>query len=307
LAVALWLGLVGSHAAALYAQQPAASRESRPQVDKGANTKTSSASSARHAAERPLEILHFDVGQGDAALITTPEGKHVLIDGGPSSDVVADLLWNMGVDTVDLVVSSHNHADHINGLPEVFYAFPVRAYLENGVPATTAVYARLLSRVEQEPGIQVLRPTARTISLGSVTLILLPPPGQDVSQNNNSVGIELDYGRFRELLTGDSEQAELSQWLAEGRARPVTVVKVAHHGSWNGTTLAWVQATQPAVAVISVGTDNKYGHPSAEVERLWAISAKVYRTDRDGSVMITGMSDGKYSVQTHASPPPPMH
>jgi competence protein ComEC len=269
--------------------------------DAGSTGARSATEATDHGAQTaPLRIVHFDVGQGDAALITTPEGKHVLIDGGPMKDQVADLLWDMGVDTLDLVVSSHNHADHIGGLPEVFYAFPVRAYLENGIPTTTAVYRRLLSRVEHEPGVQVLKATARTITLGSVSLLVLPPSGLDRTQNNNSVGIEVDYGAFHELLTGDSEQPERTQWIAEGRVHPVTVVKVAHHGSGNGTNAAWVEATRPAVAVISVGADNKYGHPSASVERLWATRARVYRTDRDGAVLITATPDGKYTVQTHA-------
>jgi len=253
--------------------------------------------------DKSLRIVHFDVGQGDATLVTTPEGKHMLIDGGPASDQVADLLWDIGVDTIDLVVSSHNHADHIGGLPEVFYSFTVRAYLENGIPATTAVYARLLSRVEQEPGVVVLRPTARTIRLGTVTVLVLPPSGVDRSHNNNSVGIEVNYGSFRELLTGDSEQAALSHWLAEGRAHPLTVIKVAHHGSWNGSISAWVKATHPAIAIISVGAGNEYGHPASNVERMWAAEGRVYRTDRDGTVTITAMPDGKYTVQTRRPTP----
>ena len=250
----------------------------------------------------PLRILHFDVGQGDATLVTTPEGRHVLIDGGPQTDVVADLLRNMGVDTIDLVVSSHNHADHIGGLPQVFFAFPVRAYLENGVPTTTAVYARLLRQVEEEPNLRVLRPTARTITVGSVTLRVLPPSGVDASQNNNSVGIEVAYGRFRELLTGDSEQPELAHWIAAGEAKPVAVLKVAHHGSWNGTTNAWIDITHPAVAVISVGRDNRYGHPSPAVERLWARVATIYRTDRVGTIEVTVTPDGHFSVRTSETP-----
>lgn len=250
------------------------------------------------AMARVLRIVHFDVGQGDAALVTTPEGRHVLIDGGPQSDAVADLLWEMGVDTIDLVVSSHNHADHIGGLPEVFFVFPVRAYLENGVPATTAVYARLLRRVEEEANVQVLRPTARTITIGSVTFRVLPPSGVDASQNNNSVGIEVTYGQFRELFTGDSEQPELGRWLAAGIVSPVTVLKVAHHGSSNGTNEAWVSATRPAAVVVSAGLKNRYRHPSADVERLWARSAKVYRTDHVGTVEITANSDGRFSVRT---------
>lgn len=259
---------------------------------------------ARAIVAPPLRIVHFDVGQGDAALVITPEGRHVLIDGGPETDSVADLLRGMGVDTVDLVVASHNHADHIEGLPEVFVAFPIRAYVENGVPTTTAIYRRLLDRVEEEPGLQVLRATDRTITLGSVTLHVLPPPGLDRSQNDNSVGIEVEYGRFRELLSGDAERSELARWLADGRAHPVTVVKVGHHGSANATTAAWVRATRPAVAVISVGAGNKYHHPSAAVERRWASTATVYRTDRDGTVEISATPDGRFTVRTHASPTP---
>lgn len=259
-----------------------------------------SAPPARAIAAPALRVVHFDVGQGDAALVITPEGRRVLIDGGPEPDSVADLLSVMGVDTLDLVVASHNHADHIDGLPAVFAAFAVRAYLENGLPTTTALYRRLLERVEAEPGLRVLRPTDRTITLGSLTLHVLPPPGIDRSQNDNSVGIEVEYGEFRELLTGDAERPELGRWLAEGRARPVTVVKVGHHGSSNATTAAWVRATRPAVAVISVGAHNKYRHPSAAVVRQWATTATVYRTDRDGTIEISATPDGRFSVRTHA-------
>lgn len=261
---------------------------------------TAPPAAARAIVAAPLRIVHFDVGQGDAALVITPEGRHVLIDGGPEPDSVAHLLSDMGVDTVDLVVASHNHADHIEGLPAVFVAFPVRAYVENGVPTTTAIYRRLLDRVEEEPGLQVLRATDRTITLGSVRLHVLPPPGLDRSQNGNSVGIEVEYGEFRELLTGDAERPELGRWLTEGRAHPVTVVKVGHHGSWNATTAAWVRTTRPALAVISVGAHNKYHHPSAAVERMWGSTATVYRTDRDGTIEISATPDGHFSVRTHA-------
>ena len=111
------------------------------------------------------------------------------------------------------------------------------------------------------------------------------------------MGILLEYGKFRALLTGDSEQAEFGYWLQHDSVPRVTVVKVAHHGSRNGTTAAWVQATRPQVAVISVGTGNSYGHPSSQVIEQWErAGARVYRTDRDGAVIVEAKRDGSYIV-----------
>ncbi len=239
------------------------------------------------------------MGQGDAALITTPEGRRVLIDAGPGADDVADLLASEGIDTLDLVVASHNHADHIGGMPEVFRRFVVRAYVENGIPHTTATYARTLSAVEQEPGLQYLVATDRTITLGVVSVRILPPPRLDGSQNNNSVGILVEYGRFRALYTGDSEAKELHEWLRTAQIPRVTILKVAHHGSATGTVAAWVHATAPAVAVASLGPGNAYGHPSPDVEAAWsATGAQMYRTDRHGTIDVDATADGRFTVRS---------
>lgn len=248
-----------------------------------------------------LSLRQLDVGQGDAALITTPEGRRILIDAGPDRETVANILTQARVDTLDLVIASHAHADHIGGMSEVFLAVVVRAYLDNGIPYTTATYARTLTSVENEAGVQYLRPIARTITVGSVTIRVLPPPLSDNSQNNNSVGILVEYGRFRALYTGDSEQAELSQWLRDSQISHVTMVKVAHHGSSNGVTSDWVRQTAPELVLISVGANNRYGHPSPEVEQLWSrASARVYRTDQKGEIDVTARSDGSFSVRTAA-------
>jgi beta-lactamase superfamily II metal-dependent hydrolase len=250
-------------------------------------------------AEPSLRIQQLDVGQGDAALITTPEGRQILIDAGPSADRVAAMLRAQGVDTLDLVIASHGHADHIGGMAMVFQAFVVRAYVDNGIPHTTATYRRTLDAIEREPGLRYLQPTDRAITIGPVTVRILSSPRPDGSQNNNSVGVVVEYGQFRALYTGDSEVPELAGWIAAGRIPRVTMVKVAHHGSWNGTTPELVRAASPAIAVISVSARNSYGHPSPQVERMWSAGrAAVYRTDRDGTVEVVAKGDGSFVVRT---------
>jgi len=250
-----------------------------------------------------LELRFLDVGQGDAALVVTPEGKRVLVDAGPGAAPVVPYLQSHHYDTLDLIVASHNHTDHIGGMADVIAATVVRAYLDNGIPHTTATYQRTLRAVEAS-GAQYLQATARTIAVGSARLRVLPPPSRQVDQNNGSVGILLEYGEFRALLTGDSEQYELGYWLQHDSVPRVTVVKVAHHGSWTGTTAAWVQATRPQVAVISVGAGNTYGHPSPQVIEQWqGAGARVYRTDRDGAVIVEAKRDGSYIVLNEYSGP----
>ena len=257
---------------------------------------------AHGSHEKPagLQILQFDVGQGDAALITTPEGRHILIDAGPDQYMVADLLLNLGIDTLDLVIASHNHADHIGGMPEVFSAYVVRSYLENGFPHTTDIYQRTLTAVENEPNVRYIEATNRKINIGSVVIHVIAPPRTDLTQNDNSVGVLVEFGKFSALFTGDSEQAELTQWLDSARVHTVTVLKAAHHGSWNGATARWIQTTSPRIVLFSVGKDNRYGHPSSQVEQLWlAQRARIYRTDRDGTIELNAFASGDVKVTTH--------
>ena len=242
-----------------------------------------------------LEIRFLDVGQGDAALIREG-GKTVLIDAGPSARIES-YLREFGVDTIALVVASHNHSDHIGGMTTVLSSAVVRFYLDNGIPHTTATYQRTI-RAVRASGAQYLAPTARSITLGTAVVRVLPPASSG-DQNNGSVGIVIEYGQFRALLTGDSEREELTAWLDAGDIPCVNVVKVAHHGSHNGTTADWISTTRPQIAVISVGRGNSYGHPAGAAVTAWQqAGARVYRTDRDRSVLVLANDDGSFVVTT---------
>jgi competence ComEA-like helix-hairpin-helix protein len=254
----------------------------------------------RHAATATLEIL--DVGQGDAILIRSPEGKTALIDAGPSRHVV-ELLKARGLKSLDLVVVSHHHHDHYGGMAAVIREFRPRVFLASNSSHTTTHYLALLELV-RERGIQFIGPMdrPRRIELGSVLLTVFPQPAEDRSEeNNNSVGIRLQYGDFSVLLPGDAELPERigwEQWVPTLCSR-CTVLKLAHHGSNNGTDARWLDLVRPELAVASVGQGNIFGHPSPQtIAMLARRGIPLLRTDRDGTVTIE--SDGRgWRVVSH--------
>ncbi|PYP18973.1 MAG: hypothetical protein DMD54_04085 [Gemmatimonadetes bacterium] len=249
--------------------------------------------------DQGAHVGFLNVGQGDAAIIQEG-GRTAVIDAGPSG--IGAYLKSLHVDTIDLIVASHPHADHIGGMPELLRSHVVRFYLDNGVPYTTGIYRQTLDAVRAS-GAQYLNATNRTITLGAAQLhVLAPPPNTTI--NNGSVGILIEYGQFRALLTGDSEQEELRYWLTEGAIPRVSVLKVAHHGSPNGTNTSWIAATRPQAAVVSVGAGNSYGHPSPTVIAEWEnAGARVYRTDRDGTVFVVANDDGSFVITTDRADP----
>lgn len=246
------------------------------------------------------EIIFLDVGQGDAAVVRSPEGKVALVDSGRDADILESLRRH-GIDSIDIAIASHPHADHIGGMEAVISTLPVRYFMDNGVPHTTATY-RDLMRTLQKSDLTYLEATARTISLGSVELIVLPPlslGGDDL--NNGSIGLVVTYGAFRALLTGDSEIEELNHFLSLG-VPEVSVLKAAHHGSRDAVSPAWLSATKPEVVVISCGRDNPYGFPDSWALRYYeTVASEVYRTDLDGDVTIRVFPDGSFEVSTQLS------
>jgi competence protein ComEC len=150
--------------------------------------------------------------------------------------------------------------------------------------------------------VQYLRREGRTISLGSAQLRALSPPRVS---DQNTVGLLIEYGEFRAFLAGDSDAYEQRYWLEHESIPRVQVIKVPHHGAPGGTTPEWVDATHPAVAVISVGINNSYGHPSAPVIREWErVGARPRRTDLEGTIVVLASRNGTFTDASERSSVP---
>ena len=243
-----------------------------------------------------LRVTFLDVGQGDAVLLQAPGGQTALIDAG-RGDIVP-LLRELGVARIDLMVATHPHADHIGGMRGVIESMPVRFFMDNGEPHTTATYRDLVAALEARPEIAYLEATPRTIALGSATLEVLPLlPRGTAELNDRSIALVLRFGDFTALLSGDSEVRQLTHLVGLGVVPGLTLLKAPHHGSDNGFTWGFLQAARPRVVVISVGRGNSYGHPRrAALDAYAATARETFRTDLHGHVQVRGFGDGGYVV-----------
>lgn len=240
-----------------------------------------------------VEVL--DVGQGDSILIRAPEGKVALIDAGPSRDVVR-VLKERGVTSIDIVFLSHHHSDHYGGMDDVITTFHPKYFVATDSSHTTSAYLRLLKTVKAS-GVQVIQPksSARKVELGSVVLTVLPQaPLSEKEENDNSIGIRLQHGKFSMLMTGDSEEKERAWWVKNcpDLLSDCTVLKLAHHGSRNGTDAKWLDLVNPKLTVASMAKGNDYHHPHTETVSLLSREGIPFlRTDQMGTIKI--YSDGK--------------
>lgn len=254
---------------------------------------------AQNASPGSLTIRFFDVGQGDAILITAPEGQTLLYDGGRSEARMRELIRQYNINRIDVVVASHADSDHITGLIPAVALFKPMYFINNGLAGDTVTWGRLVN-VAALAETKGLIAQDQVINLGSVKVTVIPPPpGMPAEQNLNSVGLLVQYGTFKALMTGDSEHAETQGWLKKYPALgPVDVYKAIHHGSLNGDTLAWLRSVQPKNVVVSVGP-NTYGHPTAQALTLYRLSgANTYRTDLNGTVTVQVQPSGQYSITT---------
>ena len=238
-----------------------------------------------------LTVRFIDVGQGDAALLTSPGGATILVDGGPDPAVVATELVSLGVRRLDLMVATHPHADHIVGLPAVLARMPVGLLLEPGCPDDSPDHTELLEAASAE-GVPTRAPRAgELLWVGDIRLQVLAPTacweGTDSDPNNDSIVLLASIGQDTVLLTGDVEIPAQEALLEAGVPLEADVLKVPHHGGATSVPELFA-AVDAEIAVVSTGQPNPYGHPTPEaLAWIRATGARIVRTDLAGDVVVT--------------------
>jgi competence protein ComEC len=252
---------------------------------------------ARNLPDGRLHLYALDVGQGDAILIVTPDGKQILIDGGPNP---VSLLAHLGARmppwdrTIELVVLTHADADHLGGLPELLGRYRVTAVMDSGHGHTTPLYKEWQTGLANEPVTPVVATPGQRWHLGrGAYLEVLAPLGRPFETlNENAVVLRLRYGQFCALFTGDIEAEAEARLVANGALEPCQVLKVAHHGSNTSSSQPFLDAVRPRYALVSAGGGNRFGHPHPDViARLEAIGTRLFRTDLQGTIHLS--TDGR--------------
>jgi competence protein ComEC len=252
-----------------------------------------------------LSITMLDIGQGDAFYIRTPSGVDLLIDGGPDRRILDQLGAVMPPldHTIDYVIATHPDADHIAGLAELPGHYDVRMLLTNGMTKDTAPARQLLTWPRQI-GTQVQTvQRGQHLQLDADTWLefLHPDPGQPHPQDSNSDSIVciLHYKQASALFTGDATQETEATIIDYAQHNNITIdvdlLKVGHHGSRSSTSPQWLAALTPSIGLISIGADNRYGHPhAAPLYWLNRYHVQMFRTDLQGRVLCR--SGGEYFV-----------
>ncbi len=260
-----------------------------------------------------LHIIACDVGQGDAFLITYQQTQ-ILIDGGPDDSVLECLSRHMPFwdRSIDLVVLSHPQADHMTGLISVLSRYTIEEFVGTGLKNETAEYYAFQEVLQSASSDMLVPRHGDVIRIGSLTFTVLWPrermsssgDGADLQAtegiqddlNETSVVLQLQYGEFDAIFTGDIGFNAENQLLSSDYLEDIDVLKVAHHGSKNSSSDEFLQAVKPEISIISVGRNNSHGHPTKEVlGRLEAVGARILRTDLRGDVEVVSDGDKMWS------------
>lgn len=244
-----------------------------------------------------LTIHFLDVGQGDAAIVQC-DGETMIIDGGPgkaSSFIYAYVRNTLRLETLDYVVATHPHEDHVGGIAAVLNAVPVDLILSPVLSWETRTFDSLVKYAEMQGTPIIIPETGEVLSLGSATCTILHCWPDAWDTNDMSICLRIDYGDTSFLFTGDAEYMAEYIMLDSGLVLSADVLKVGHHGSKTSSTVEFLNAVSPKFAVISCGKGNSYGHPhEITLESLKNLDVQLYRTDLQGT--ITCKSDGKAIV-----------
>jgi len=261
------------------------------------------------AGQDRVEVHLLDVGQGDAIAIRTPSGGWLLVDAGPGpGDGVVRALVQRGATGLQAMVLTHPDLDHIGGAAEVVRQLPVDRVLGSGLLRGTSAVVELAEAVGTSRTEWATLQAGDRWRVDGVEFTVLHAGGSPtMPPNDHSVVIHLRYGDFDMLLTGDVG-SEVEDALP-GRLSPgtrVEVLKLAHHGSRTSSSMRFLEALAPVEAVVSLGRDNRFGHPAPEVvARLGRLGIPLARTDQSGPVRVRGWSDGSFEINGRRSPTHP--
>ncbi|MEK5070233.1 MBL fold metallo-hydrolase [Sporosarcina sp. FSL K6-1508] len=246
--------------------------------------------SIANAAPKELKVHFLDVGQGDSILIQAPNGKNMLVDGGTKAygSKVVSFLKSKGVKKLDYVVATHPDADHIGGLIAVLNAFPVTNFVDSGNAHTTQTYAEMLTLIDKKNIKFIIPKELDKLALDPNMIIRVLHADENASDTNDaSIVLKATYNKVSFLLMGDADTA-IEDKIKSKYDVKATVLKNGHHGSDTASSAGFISNVKPAVAILSYGKNNSYGHPNLSVEsRLKNVGAKVYKTPLDCDITVT--------------------
>src|SRR3989344_3111135 len=246
-----------------------------------------------------LSISFFDVGQGDSEFIQAENGNQVLIDGGPNEAILSKLgeampFWDR---SIDLVVLTHPHADHLDGLLEVLKRYNVRTVIESGANHSIPEYAKWHQLLEEKAVEVIIAKAGQKIKISDSAYLNIFTPFEDFEDKSSKnihdamIASKLNYGSTSVLFMGDAEKQIEYRLIFSGADLKSDILKVGHHGSKTSTSEEFLKAVSPKFAIISAGRKNRYGHPHQDIlDRLMSFGIKIFRTDQDGDIRF--LSDG---------------
>ena len=261
----------------------------------GCNLFVNNSNKSNQINPNEMVVHYIDVGQGDSILIQV-NNKNLLIDAGPQSDKknLLSYLSALNLEKLDYVIATHPHEDHIGNMDDVINDYNVLAFYAPKVQSTTKTFEKMVESLKSKNlKINVIKKGTNSIDLGENTKVTVLSPTKDSYEdlNNYSPVMKIEYGKTSFLFTGDAEKDVEKEILATNENISADILKVGHHGSSTSTTKDFLKKVNPSLGVISVGQDNTYNHPNDDtIKRLKENKVTIYRTDKDGTVILS--SDG---------------
>lgn len=251
-----------------------------------------------------MKVHFIDVGQGDSILIQTPSNKNVLIDGGPpeAGKKVVAYLNKLEIKKLDLLIATHPDIDHIGGLPHVMKSIKIDQIIDSGKFYTTKTYAKYINQIHQQEIPITIAKQNEQINVDPLLHIkVLNTYERRKSNNQSSIVLKISFNQISFLLLGDVERAQEKELLEKYNIE-ADFVKIAHHGSRTSSSLPFLQAVNPTVALITYSKKNDYGHPvNRVIKNLDKLNTMIYSTAVFGDIMIS--TDGiSYFIHPQKSP-----